>query len=406
MMKLPNNVIVLIKSAARKLTGYKRREFMAEVTLELLDGSASKAERVFGWGRRTVSLGMHELVTGIRCIDNYGARGNKKTEEKRPDLEQAIREIVEAHSQADPEMKSPIAYTKLTAKAVRQALVDKGYRDEELPAERTLVDILNRLGYRLRQVAKAKPVKKIPEVDEIFENVHQANQASDNNPESLRISVDTKAKVKIGEFSRGGKSRGKEAKKGLDHDMAPDEILVPCGILEVGMGLLFIFFGKQIETTDFIMDALEWWWEANKSRHIGIKELTINLDNGPHVESHRTELIKRMVEFSDHTGLRIHLVYYPPYHSKYNPIERCWGALENYWNGAILSSIQTALNWAKNMTWKKAYPIVYFVEKIYQKGISLTKKELKKYEERFDRSNKLPKWDIVIKPQNAEVIFC
>jgi transposase len=108
-----------------------------------------------------------------------------------------------------------------------------------------------------------------------------------------------------------------------------------------------------------------------------------------------------MVEFSELTGLKIHLVYYPPYHSKYNPIERCWSALEQYWNGTILDSIDKALKWAKNMKWKEHPPTVHFVEKIYKKGISLTKKELKEYAMRFQRSDKLPKWDIVIEPPNA-----
>jgi transposase len=101
------------------------------------------------------------------------------------------------------------------------------------------------------------------------------------------------------------------------------------------------------------------------------------------------------------TSLKIHLVYYPPYHSKYNPIERCWGALEQYWNGTILDNIDKALEWAKNILFQGLSPVVHFFEKTYEKGISLTKKELKEYAVRFQRSDKLPKWDIVIVPQNA-----
>ncbi len=129
----------------------------------------------------------------------------------------------------------------------------KGYRDDELPAERTLFDILNRLGYTLKRVEKTKPVKKIPEVDEICENVHKVNKELDENPESLRISIDTKAKVKMGEFSSNGKSRGQQVWKAAVHDMNPDEQLVPFGILAVVSGLLTIIFGKNTETTDFII---------------------------------------------------------------------------------------------------------------------------------------------------------
>ena len=401
-MPLTEPIKSLLKSAANRLTGSNRRQFMAEVTLELLDGSPTKAERLLGWGRETVRTGMMELKTGIECIDNFSGRGNKKTEEKNPQLEQAIREIVEPHTQADPDFKRSFSYIKITAKAVRQALMDeKGYTDKELPSERTLNTILNRLGYSLKRVEKTKPVKKTKEVDEIFANVHQVNKASDEDPESLRISIDTKAKVKVGDFSRGGKSRGKEVEKGLDHDVKPDDILVPFGVLVVMAGMLTIVFGRKTETTDFIVDCLELWWEENKSKYPHIKELVINLDNGPHLESHRTQFIKRMIEFSDNTGLKIHLVYYPPYHSKYNPIERCWGALEQYWNGTLLNSIEKTMEWAGNMTWRGLCPVIHFVKKVYDTGVSVTKKKLKKYLSRFKRSEKLPKWDVVIEPAVA-----
>ncbi|MCK5523867.1 MAG: transposase [Thiomargarita sp.] len=160
-MELSKSIITVVKNAACKLTGPQRREFLAETTIELLDGSPNKAERIFGWGRETVKLGLKELTSGITCVDNYTARGNKKTEEKSSQLEQDIRELVEPFSQADPDFKRPFAYVKLTAKTLRQALIDeKGYCNEELPAERTFFDILNRLGYTLKRVEKTKPIKK------------------------------------------------------------------------------------------------------------------------------------------------------------------------------------------------------------------------------------------------------
>ena len=97
----------------------------------------------------------------------------------------------------------------------------------------------------------------------------------------------------------------------------------------------------------------------------------------------------------------IRLIYYPPYHSKYNPIERCWGALERYWNGTTLDSVEKALHWAGNMTWKGLSPVIHFVEKLYETGVSLTKKQLKKYLKKFKLSEKLPQWDVVIEPTAA-----
>ncbi len=145
--------------------------------------------------------------------------------------------------------------------------------------------------------------------------MRKADRESDENPESLRISVDAKAKVKIGEFSRNGKSRDRDAKKAGDHDMNPEMKLVPYGILNVLNGMLSIFFSSSFETGDFIVDCIEMWWEQNRVLYPNIKELAICQDNGPNSASGRTQFIRRMTEFADKTGLRIHQIYYPPYHS-------------------------------------------------------------------------------------------
>jgi len=192
----------IIKNTAKKLSGAAKREYVAEITIELLDGSARKAESELGWSRKMVDKGMMELTTGIRCMDNYSARGNKKTEEKIPELADDIRSIVDPKSQTDPNFQTSFVYTRITAKAVQQALIDeKGYTDDELPCENTIRNIRYRLGYQLKRIQKTKPLKKIPETDAIFNNVNEANRQADNDPETLRISIDTKAKVNIGEFS-------------------------------------------------------------------------------------------------------------------------------------------------------------------------------------------------------------
>lgn len=220
MNELTEQQIMTMKDAARKLTGVKRRAFQAQVTLDYLDGSARRAETVFGWFRKTVKLGLNELRTGITCVDNFSARGNRRTEEKLPQLEQDLRSLAEPESQVDPKFQSPFAYTRMTAKAMRRALIKKkGWSDEDLPCENTIGRILNRLGYRLRRVQKARPVKRIRETDAIFDNVHWENEVSDEREDSLRISIDSKAKLDVGDFSRDGKSRGEEATQAWDHDM-------------------------------------------------------------------------------------------------------------------------------------------------------------------------------------------
>jgi hypothetical protein len=397
---LTKEVIASFKDAARKLTGPKRRAFEAQVTLDYLDGNVWKAETVFGWSHHTVALGLNELRTGITCLDNFSARGNRKTEAKFPELEADIRALAEPESQADPKFQSPFLYTRMTAKAVRQALIDqKGWTDEELPHLNTIGEILNRLGIKLRPVQKTKPLKKIQETDAIFANVRQENQTADDDPEVIRISIDAKAKVAVGDYSREGESRGTEATKAWDHDPEPERKLVPQGILDVTSSLLSIFIGTSNGTSDFIADCLGQWWEANKVKYPNARRLVINLDNGPENSSHRTQFMNRLVMFADVTGLEIKLVYYPPYHSKYNLIERCWGILENHWNGTLLNSVETVVQWARTMTWKGAQPIVSLIETTYAKGVRLTKDAFAAIESRLQRHDDLPKYDVLIQPQ-------
>ena len=250
-------------------------------------------------------------------------------------------------------------------------------------------------------MCKKRSLKKIKETDAIFENVHRLNAESDAKEDSLRISIDVKAILKLGELSRGGEARSKEPIKAQDKDLDVKEKLVPFGILEVVAGVFTIVFGTSRETSDFLADCLELWWEQRRGELGGIRELVINLDNGPALASGRTQFIKRMVEFADRHGLTIHLVYYPPYHSKYNPVERTWGILENHWNGTLLTDRTTAIEWAKTMTWKGTAPIIQVLDKVYETGVKVAKKAFRVFEKRLLRNDQLPKWDVVIKPAST-----
>lgn len=155
---LSEPVKTTFKDAAQKLTGHRKRDFMAKVAEDYLDGSARRAETMFGWNRHSVQLGLHERRTGILCVDAYDARGRHRSEAKLPNLEADIRELVEAQSQADPKFQSTFAYARISARAVREALMqEKGYEAATLPTRQTIGTILNRLGYRLKKHKKPNP---------------------------------------------------------------------------------------------------------------------------------------------------------------------------------------------------------------------------------------------------------
>lgn len=155
---LTDTIKSTFKDAGKKLTGSLKRDFMAKVTEDYFDSSARKAETVLGWNRQSVQLGLHERRTGIVCVENYQARGRHKTEEVMPNLEADIRSLVDGQAQADPKFESLFLYARISARAVREALVNEiGYEESELPSRQTLGEMLNRLGYRLKKHKRPSP---------------------------------------------------------------------------------------------------------------------------------------------------------------------------------------------------------------------------------------------------------
>jgi len=396
-MALTDELKALFIDTAKKLKGNKRRTFMAQAVKLLGKGGQRRAERELNWNRGTVRKGKHELESGIACEDAFSARGRKRAEEHLPNLLEDIEAIADEQSQTDPTFKTTRLYTRISAAEVRKQLIlQKGYTDKELPGEETIRVKLNELGYRLRSVQKSRPQKKIPETDAIFEQLHELHKEAGEDETILRLSLDAKARVLIGLLSRGGKTR--VIVKAMDHDMEPDEKLTPFGIFLPQYDELYLYFTKSCITSDFIMDCLCDFWLTVRERFPSVKTLLINQDNGRENHSRRTQFMKRIVEFADEFQVTAQLAYYPPYHSKYNPIERTWAVLENHWNGSLLDTVETALNFARTMTWNGRHPVVKLVEKPYQTGVRLTPKEMEKLEKRFERLHGLEKWFVRIEP--------
>lgn len=149
-----------LRLAASKMCGAKRREFQAQMCIKYCESNARKAESLLGWGRKNVLLGLEEKRSGIICSGAQSAKGGaKKWEEKQVLAGLALKEIAEAHAQQDPSFKTSIAYTRLLLAEARLQLKALGYSESEIPGASTMAVILNRMGYRLRKVVKAKPKK-------------------------------------------------------------------------------------------------------------------------------------------------------------------------------------------------------------------------------------------------------
>lgn len=215
--------------------------------------------------------------------------------------------------------------------------------------------------------------------------------------------MDCKAVVKVGEFDRGGRSY--VAVNALDHDYQPDLVVTPIGILVVPTHEISIYLTDSKATADCLVDCLELWWTRVSDRWQNVDTLVLLLDNGPENKSRRTQFMKRIVDFVHQFRLRIVLAYYPPYHSKYNPVERVWGVLENYWSAALLDSREAVFGYASNMKWRDRHPTVQWVTRTYLLKVKLSACEMRKIEEKIHRLPGLQNWFVDIAPHGCTKYF-
>jgi Rhodopirellula transposase DDE domain len=175
------------------------------LTKEEVNESSIFEHAAVGWNRGTIGKGLHELESGMVCINAFSSRGRKRAEDHLPNLLSDITAIVDGQSQADPQFRTTRLYTRLTAAEVRrQLMVQKGCHDDALTTAETIATKLNDLGYYPKKVAKSQP-QKTAETDAIFAQVKQINEEADADEQVLRISIDAKAAVKVGPFARGGR---------------------------------------------------------------------------------------------------------------------------------------------------------------------------------------------------------
>jgi hypothetical protein len=238
------------------------------------------------------------------------------------------------------------------------------------------------------------PPERVKQTDAILEELKRVNPEADRARDTPRISIDAKATVNVGPFSRRG--RGRTKTEAADHDFKPVATMTPFGIFLPEYDDLWLYMARSKVTGDFIVDRLERWWQEVRLRFLRVKTLVIDLDNGPENHSRRTRFLERIMGFARRFGLTVRLAYYPPYHSKCNPIERCWGILEMHRNGSLLDSIEEEVGFARSMTWKGKHPVVSVVETVYATGVKLKPQEMKALESEVVRQAGLGRWFVNI----------
>ena len=327
----------------------------------------------------------------LTIISNKGKCGRKRIVDKYLELRQDIISIMDDNAYTDPHFEIEKLICNLTINEIMMELLKSGKYPSKFISRSSLGNLLNEMGYNLKRVKRNKPIKKIKETNDIFENVHKKKEEAINDDNIGLISIDTKDKVLIGPYSRKGKSRN--LIQACDHELT-NRCCIPFGILDLKENQPYFYNFINKTTSQAIVDCIDDYL-SNKL----YTKLMILLDNGPDNSGVRTAFLKGLVDLFDKYQIVIELVYYPPYHSKYNPVERLWARLEKIWNGVLLLSENICNKVMAKLTWKGNKAKVKYITKEYEKGIIYSKEEMKKYEGiNIHRNESLKKWSIVITP--------
>ena len=279
-------------------------------------------------------------------------------------------------------------YLDLTLENLRKELIIKyNYSEQECHCENTFSIILKELGYKIQKVKKTKVQAKVPKTDEIFENINETKKFIDFSRKDVAvISIDDKARKKIGNLSDNGSSWF--LREALDHDTHFNCSINPFGVLDLKTNEPFVYCTKGSSTADFKVDCIEEYLKQEIEKQ-NVKRLIIFLDNGPENNSRRTTWIKGLINLATKYNITIELAYYPPYHSKYNMIERYWARLQLSWNGLIIDTVEKLINVINKVTWKVIKSTATLIEKEYKKGIKIDKYEILKLEKNLSIEKKV-----------------
>lgn len=353
-----------------------------------------------------ISRALNHCRAKIRkCRDNFTNgtpittenRGRKSIEEKYPNLKNDIELVIEKYKNVDSHFKSENLYISISPKTIIEELITNHNYPEKFTCYNTISRILKDMNYKFKKIAKIKVLGKIDSTDAIFENVNNAMESAlESDNKTAVASIDDKATKIIGNVSDNGKSW--VPLEALDHDTTFDYKMKPFGILDIKTNETFVTCTPYYSTAEFKVYCLEKYIEY-KLKTNPLEKLIIFLDNGPENSGRRKLWLKKLVELSIKYKIIIELVYYPPYHSKYNKIERFWARLQIFWNRIIMDSTDKLLNTLNTVTWKGVKCKGDICWTHYQKGIIVTDLDLENnIDPHLIREQNLENYSITITP--------
>lgn len=324
-------------------------------------------------------------------------RGRKSVTEKYPNLKSNIEQIIENYKIVDSHFKTESLFISINPNSIIYELVKNYNYPPKFACYNTIVKVLAEMGYKYHKIPKSEVINKVPETDAIFENVNDCLEAiNPTNDEIAVISIDDKATKKIGRFSDNGYSWINI--KALDHDTIFDYSVKPFGILDLKTNETFVTCTIHNSTAEFKVDCIEKYVIEKNKKH-QLKKLVIFLDNGPENSSRRRLWLKKLTNLSEKYKLIIQLVYYPPYCSKYNKIERVWARVQISWRRIMIESLDILIDCLNKITWEGINVKGYLSKKKYEKGIKISDCEMETIiNPHIIREEGLEKWSLVITP--------
>lgn len=383
-----------IESIKKMKNGIERDLSIGAFAADLGKGYISFIARTLKVCREKVNNCLDIYLHGKQI--SFEFRGRKKMTVKYPQLKSDIEKVIENYKHADSHFKTDTLFVSISPNTIiNELVINYGY-PIKFASYNTIAHILNEMGYIYHKIPKTEVVDKISETDSIFENVHDVLESIDmDNQSTAVISIDDKATKKIGKLSDNGKTWIDT--KALDHDTIYDYSVKPFGILDLKTDETFITCTTYQSTAEYKVDCIE-QYIINKLKKYPLKKLIIFLDNGPENSGRRKLWLKKLVDLSIKYKIVIQLVYYPPYYSKYNKIERYWARLQMVWNKIIMDSLDLLINTINKVTWNGVYSKGILSTKKYEMGIKVSESEMDIVNRHIIREEGLEKWSIVVTP--------
>ena len=383
--KLENGYKNIIENIKKMPNGIERDMTIGSLVHDLGKRSIKPIARAINSCFRTVKKCFVLFEEKYKQL-SFEFRGRKRITVKFPSLINDIEKVIDKYKNIDKSFKDETMYVSITPKNIIDELITNYGYPEKFACYNTIDKLLKEMGYTLHKIPKTQVLDKIPETDAIFENVNEHLEDIEYTDESVAvISIDDKATKKIGNISDNGFTRLDI--KALDHDTNFNCSLKPFGILDLKTNETFITCTSSSSTAEFKVDCIEDYIKNKQN----LKKLIIFLDNGPENSGRRKLWLLCLVKLSIKYNVIIDLVYYPPYHSKYNKIEHYWGVLQQNWRNILVNTKELAIDCINKTIWKGIKSIGKLANKKYEKGIQVSASETELIDSHIIREEGLEK---------------